>query len=84
MKLKPLAKPMRGISFWIWRFLLHFNFAKPFCWGEDFYKGRSAYLFSIHIVQRHIETNDKVVILKALTIIILPFKITIGYINPNE
>lgn len=84
MKLKTLTKPMKGISFWIWRFLLHFNFAKTFYWGEDVYKGRSTYLFSIHIVQRHIETNDKVIILKALTIIILPIKMTIGYTNPNE
>ena len=86
MKLKPLTKPMRGISFWIWRFLLHFNLAKPFYWGESIGlgKSRNTYLFSIHFVQKPTLINHKVVMLKALVTVILPIKITIGYINNNE
>lgn len=80
-RLKPLSKPMKGLSFWIGPFLFNFNFAKTFFWAEDSHNRvrRNVYWFSIHSIQKPTIKNMKLLKLKALCFIFGPFKFMIGY-----
>lgn len=73
--MKELTKPYNGISFWIWKFLFHFNFAKTLSWAEDFNNKRNTYFFGIHLVQKITEDND---ILRAISLYFGPIKIMVG------
>ena len=80
MKLPELTKPMKGVSWWLWRLLIHINFAKSLCWSEQNYNRtqQNSYLFSIHTVVRPRIKNGKLCRLSALTVVFGPFKIMFG------
>jgi len=74
--MKQLTKPREGFSFWLWKILFHFNFARTWCWSEDIKDKRNTYFVGLHLVER---AGGEGQMLYALSVILGPLKITTGY-----
>lgn len=71
---------MKGKSWWLGRLLIHVDFAKEtLCWSKMIDNEQTDYLFCISKVKRKVQANRREVVwLKAISIIVGPFKLMFG------